>query len=104
MQGINGSKHKHLVDALLGLETLLNSRLECVQEAEEYRRELEDIHFNYERLLEDLAEQIRAYEEIADLIRVRFLAVKLRELKKGIAVKEPAYIVLLENIHLAYGT
>jgi arginine/lysine/ornithine decarboxylase len=46
MQGINKSKHVHLIDALLQMERLLREDKqlnECLQQMVEYRAELENM-------------------------------------------------------------
>ncbi|EHQ27512.1 hypothetical protein [Mucilaginibacter paludis] len=104
MQGISKSRHVHLMDALLQLEQLLGKECECLQQATEYRVELESMHSNYERLLEELARQITNYEVMYSHVKIQFLGKKLKELKKEISVEMPGFPVLVQNIRLAYGT
>ncbi|CAM3736532.1 hypothetical protein MUGA111182_06270 [Mucilaginibacter galii] len=105
MQGINKAKHVHLIDALLQMEILLSREqveFACIQQTVEYRRELEDMHSNYERLLEELSGQISAYEALFSQVKVQYLSRKLKELKKEISIERPAYPMLAENIRLAH--
>jgi predicted nuclease with TOPRIM domain len=104
MQGISRSKHVHLMDALLQLETLLGKECECLQQAGEYRAELETMHRNYERLLGELAQLITDYSVLYDEVKIRFLGKKLKELKKEISVEMPDFPMLVQNIRIAYGT
>lgn len=107
MQGINKAKHVHLIDALLHMERLLSGEqmeCACIQQTAEYRRELEDMHSNYERLLEELSGQISAYEALFSQVKVQYLSRKLKELKKEISEEKPAFRMLTENIRIAYGT
>ncbi|RKR83407.1 hypothetical protein BDD43_3615 [Mucilaginibacter gracilis] len=104
MQGISKSRHVHLMDALLQLETLLGKECECLQQATEYRVDLENMHSNYERLLEELARQITNYEVMYSHVKIQFLGKKLKELKKEISVEMPGFPVLVQNIRIAYGT
>ncbi|RQO64829.1 hypothetical protein DBR43_31610 [Pedobacter sp. KBW06] len=107
MQGINKAKHVHLIDALLHMERLLSSEqgaCACVQQTAQYRQELEDMHGNYERLLEELSGQIRAYEALFSQVKVQYLGKKLKALKKEIPVEKPAFKVLIKNIRLTYNT
>lgn len=107
MQGINQSKHQHLLDALLQMERLLVSEQRecaCVHQTAEYRRELEDMHLNYRRLLDELSRQISAYEDLFSQVKTQYLGKKLKELKKKIPTEKPAFVRLVENIRLTYGT
>jgi len=107
MQGISKSRHVHLMDALLQLEGLLSAGKRergCLQEASDYRESLEAMHRNYERLLDELAGQIEAYETLYSEIKVQYLGKKLKELKKEIPVTVPAFVLLQANIKTAYGT
>ena len=74
MQGISKTRHEHLIDALLQMERLLSSDCECIQEAEEYRTELENMYRDYECILSELAKQIRAYELLSARLRYSFWA------------------------------
>ncbi len=107
MQGINKSKHAHLMDALLGLERLVRRQCaddKCMQEVAGHRDRLENIFGDYERLLAELAILITNYEVLYSEIKVHFLAKKLKEIKKEIAVEKPAFVTLQASIRLAYGT
>lgn len=104
MQGISKSRHTHLVDALLQMEQLLSKECECLQQAGEYRVELESMHGNYERLLDELSKQIMEYEILYSHVKIQFLGKKLKELKKEISVEMPDFPMLMQNIRLAYGT
>ncbi len=104
MQGISNARHVHLIGALLQLEQLLNRECECLQQASEYRAELETMHSNYERLLDELGRQIIEYEQLYSYVKIQFLGKKLKELKKEISVEMPDFPTLVRNIRLAYGT
>lgn len=104
MQGISKSKHMHLIDALLQMEQLLSKEYECLQQTTGYRVELEAMHSNYERLLDELARQITDYEVLYSHVKIQFLGKKLKELKKEITVEMQNFPVLVRNIQLAYGT
>ncbi|EHQ25474.1 hypothetical protein [Mucilaginibacter paludis] len=104
MQGISKSRHVHLMDALLQLEQLLGKECECLQQTGEYRVELETMHRNYERLLDDLEKVITDYSVLYDQVKIQFLGKKLKELKKEISVEMPGFPVLVQNIRIAYGT
>jgi hypothetical protein len=104
MQGISKSRHTHLVDALLQIEQLLSKECDCLQQATEYRVELESMRSNYERLLNELARQITDYEMLYSHVKIQFLGKKLKELKKEISVEMRDFPVLVHNIRLAYGT
>ena len=107
MQGINKAKHAHLMDALLGLERLVSRQYaddRCMQEIAEHRARLENIFEVYERLLTELGNLITDYEMLYREVKVQFLARKLKGLKKEIALKKPAFVMLQSSIRLAYGT
>lgn len=107
MQGISTAKHQHLVDALLQLERELSRDFKtdlALQQAAEYRTELEAMHRNYERLLDELSRQITEYEILYSHVKIRFLGKKLKELKKEISAEMKDFPVLVQNIHLVYGT
>jgi hypothetical protein len=107
MKGINQPQHQHLLKALQQLERLL-SEDPCGQEsllqALAYRYKLETMHSNYKKLLKELSKQITAYEVLYNDVKVQFLGKKLKELKKEITYEKPDFLLLLENIRLAYGT
>ena len=104
MQGINRKQYGHIVDALLRMERLLSDRQkECssLKQAEDYKRDLESMYSNYERLLKELSEQITAYEILYSEVRVQFLYRMLKELKKQIPPEKPAFVMLQASIRLA---
>lgn len=87
MHGISKTKHLHLADALLQLERLLSRDFKQdvnMQQSEEYRKELEAIHLEYERLLVDLARVIDGYNELYGKVKMKFLLPKLKELHKNV--------------------
>ena len=107
MQGISKARHEHLTDALLQLESLLSTEQQesgCLEQAADYRERLEALHQSYERILTDLAWQIEAYEALYSQVKVQFLGKRLKELKKDMHGRQPAYPLLQANIRLAYGT
>ncbi len=107
MQGLSKSKHVHLVDALRHLESLLNGReqeCECLPQTAALRRELESMHGNYERLLDELAKQITDYEVLYSHVKIQFLGRKLKELKKEMTTEQPDFVAMVDGIRLAYGT
>lgn len=104
MQGINRKQYGHIVDALLRMERLLSDKQkECssLKQAEDYKRDLESMYSNYERLLKELSEQITAYEILYSEVRVQFLSRMLKELKKQIPPEKPAFVMLQASIRLA---
>ena len=108
MQGISQSKHQHLVDALLHLEMLLSKDDDAtgadLQQAADYRLELEGMHRQYESLLIELSKVIVDYQDLFGRVKVQFLSKKLKTLKKQIPVDKPAMRLLVKNIQVAYGT
>lgn len=107
MKGINESQYQHLLKALQQLERLLSEYPkghESLLQALAYRKELEMMHRNYDSLLTDLSKQIMAYEILYNEVKVHFLGKRLRELKKSISVEMSVFPVLVQNIHMAYGT
>ncbi|GAA4323041.1 hypothetical protein GCM10023149_23720 [Mucilaginibacter gynuensis] len=111
MHGISKARHKHLIDALLGMENLLNekqSECEHAQQTAEYRAELEEMYTEYEDLLSKLSVIIVDYEILYSHVKINYLAKKLRELKKEIPADDnsckPSSNLLRENIRLAYAT
>lgn len=107
MQGINQSKHQHLVDALLQLENLLymDSKANAdLQQAAELRQQLETMRRDYNRQIAELAELIADYQQLFNKAKIQFLSPKLKELRKQVPQNTKLYTVLTENIQLAYGT
>jgi len=107
MQAISKARHKHLVDALLQLEDLLKERLvndSDLGQALIYREEIETMMSNYDRLVQELAIQIGDYLELYDRAKIKFLSVKLKELKKEIPKRSLVFPLLQQNIREAYGT
>lgn len=107
MQGINKSKHIHLLDALLQLERLLSREFKQdadMQQSAKYRRELETMHLEYERLLLELSKVIDGYNELFSKVKIQFLSPKLKELRKQVPQDKPVFSLLAENIRMVYGT
>lgn len=107
MQGISKAKHAHLMDALLGLERLVSKQCaddNCMQEIVAHRDRLQTIFGDHGRLLTELAILITNYEVLYSEVKVQFLAKKLKEIKKEIAVEKPAFVMLRSSIRQAYGT
>lgn len=107
MEGISQSKHQHMGDALLHLEMLLGSDDATgagLQQAADYRLELEGKHQQYEGLLADLSKVIVDYQGLFVRVKVQFLSKKLKMLKKQVPVDKPAMRLLVKNIQVAYGT
>ena len=107
MQGINKAKHAHLMDALLGLEKLLSRQLSddrCMQEIVAHRDQLQAIFGDYDHLLSELAILITDYEVLYNQVKVQFLAKKLKEIKKEMAVEKPSFAMLRSSIRLVYFT
>lgn len=91
MQGINRSKHEHLVDALLQLEHLVSGvedstgtpDLQATSAALRAKRlELEKSHQVYLDMLDNLAFHIAAYKGLFAEIKVYFVGNSLKKLKK----------------------
>ncbi|TKC12795.1 hypothetical protein FA048_04030 [Pedobacter polaris] len=107
MQAISKKRHERLRDALLQMKGLLSDgqkECSCLQQAEDYNRELETMYRNYDCLLKELSRQITAYEILYNEVKVRFLGKKLKELKKEIQTEKPAFVTLQASIKLAYET
>lgn len=108
MQGINKGKHEQLKNALVQLVDLLDKETDglqqCAPQADDYRRELEHMYSDYQKKLDDLEQMVIEYEVLYSHIKAHFLTRKLKELKKEIRTKQPAYVLLAENIQLTYGT
>ena len=102
MQGINKTRHAHLVDALLQIERQLSTGSEYLQEAEEYRAELESMYNDYEHMLGELAGHIRAYETLFGQVKVQFLGKKLKVLKKDMMVERTNFPIGCKNAPLVY--
>lgn len=107
MQSINKIKHKHLTDALQQLAHLLkqnNSNAKTVEQAAIYHQELETMMTDYDRLIAELAILIEAYHTTYDQVKIRFLGVKLKELKKEVPERSPVFYQLRQNIQQVHGT
>ncbi len=107
MQGINQSKHQHLVDALLHLENLLSRDFKQdteKQQAAELRQELEFMHKRYDKQIRELSDLITDYQEMFCKVKMQFLSPKLKELRKQVPQDKPVFGLLAENIRLVYGT
>jgi hypothetical protein len=107
MQAISKKRHERLKDALLQMKGLLSDgqkECSCLQQVEDYNRELETMYRNYDRLLKELSRQITAYEILYSEAKVQFLGRKLKALKKEIPTEMPAFVMLQASIRLAYGT
>lgn len=107
MQGINNSKHRHLVDALLQFQNMLDRDFERDtdrQQAEELRLELEALHCSYSKQVNVLAELIGDYHELFSKVKLQFLSPKLKELKKQAEHDTRIWPMLAKSIQLVYGT
>jgi hypothetical protein len=106
MQGISDTRHRQLVDALAKLENALSERggtPNDINKAAVHRRQLIEMKANYDHFVSQLAKQIDAYFEEYDKAKVKFLGVKLRELKRQIA-REAKMFNLHNDIRRNYGT
>ncbi|MBE5319796.1 hypothetical protein IM793_11550 [Pedobacter sp. MR2016-19] len=107
MQGINKGKHEQLQNALVQLSNLLENEQEdkeSIQQAIDYQKKLEYVYSDYQKKLADLEQVVIEYEVFYAHVKAQFLTRKLKELKKEIRTKQPAYGLLAENIRLSYGT
>ena len=85
MQGISNSKHQHLVDALLHLESLLSRDFQRdvdKQQTVVLRHELEVMHKKYNKQVRELSDLINDYQELFCKVKMQFLSPKLTELRK----------------------
>lgn len=107
MQGINQSKHQHLVDALLQLENLLymDSKANAdLQQAAELRQQLETMRRDYNRQIAELAELIADYQQLFNKAKMQFLSPKLKALRKQVPHDKTVFQLLVENIQVVYRT
>ena len=122
MHGISRTRHAHLVDALLQLENIFagiernlvasgsqvaGHQLKVIPTSAELktkRMELENSHEVYLDMLDALAFQIAAYEDLFADIKVRYVVNRLKELKKHVQLNSTAAEKLSAGISLAYGT
>lgn len=89
------------------LERLLarkEQNLTDLQQTLAYSKELEKMYENYNHLLTDLARQISDYESLYTKVKTQYLSKKLKHLKKEMLEQEPAFIRLIENIHIIFRT
>ncbi|MNK00544.1 hypothetical protein D3C87_183290 [compost metagenome] len=104
MQGINKSRHLHLLNALRQLEeTLINDRsnldtselssngvqtvmIPNAMQLMAKRRELEESYKKYLNILDELALHIATYEDLFIEVKVRYLGSSLKYLKRNIHV------------------
>lgn len=85
MQGINRTRHTHLVDALLRMENMFSAiehNEATVVHLKAKRVDLENSHRAYLEMLDALAFHITAYEDLFAYIKVRCVGNRLKELKK----------------------
>lgn len=107
MQRISTSKHQHLVDALLQLESLLNSDFKQdldLHVASELRAELETLFISYNQQVIALSELIGDYHELFNKTKIQFLSPKLKALKRKAEQDARVFPLLAQNIRLVYGT
>ena len=108
MQGINKSKHLHLLKALSQLEEFSSDNdttgYNHLMEVREYRNELDLMYNNYHKLLNNLEQHIIAYDELHKKVKIQYLGRKLKELKKTAHKEDITFASLLSKTIRPYGT
>ncbi|MDO7742309.1 MAG: hypothetical protein MUP99_01005 [Pedobacter sp.] len=108
MQGINKSKHLHLLKALSQLEEFSSDNdtigFNHSMEVKEYRHELDLMYNNYHKLLNNLEQHIIAYDELHKKVKIQYLGRKLKELKRAAPQEENAFASLITATLRSYGT
>jgi len=62
------------------------------------------VYSDYQKKLAGLEQMVIEYEALYSHVKVQFLTRKLKELKREVRTKQPAYRLFAENIRLSYGT
>jgi len=108
MQGINKSKHLHLLKALSQLEEFSSDNdtigYNHLMEVREYRNELDLMYNNYHKLLNNLEQHIIAYDELHKKVKIQYLGRKLKELRKAAPQEDNAFASLITATLRSYGT
>ena len=107
MQGINKSKHVHLLKALNQLEEIVSDgdrSYNQLLQVREYRNELDLMYANYQKMLINLEQHIIAYDELHKKVKIQYLGRKLKELKKTAHKEDITFASLLSKTIRPYGT
>lgn len=107
MQGINRSRHIHLMKALLQLEEFVSQGEVdhiCLEEVTAYSTELDSMYREYNKLLCDLEQHIIAYEELHRKVKIQYLGRKLKALRRTTPQEDTAFALLLTETLRSYGT
>jgi len=107
MQGINKSKHIHLLIVLNQLEEILrnsDNSSNHIIEVRDYRNELDLMYTNYQKMLNNLEQHIIAYDELHKKVKIQYLGRKLKELRKTAYEEDTTFASLLSKTLRSYGT
>ncbi|MCX2486686.1 hypothetical protein [Pedobacter sp. MR2016-24] len=107
MQGINKSKHVHLLKALNQLEEIVSDgdrSYNQLLQVREYRNELDLMYANYQKMLINLEQHIIAYDELHKKVKIQYLGRKLKELKKTAHKEDITFASLLSKTIRSFGT
>lgn len=108
MQGINKSKHIHLLKALSQLEEFPNdnnaAEYNFLAEVKKYRHELDLMYSNYHKLLSNLEQHIIAYDELHKKVKIQYLGRKLKELRRAAPQEDNVFASLITDTLRSYGT
>jgi len=107
MQGINKSKHVHLLKALNQLEEIVSDgdrSYNQLLQVREYRNELDLMYANYQKMLINLEQHIIAYDELHKKVKIQYLGRKLKELRRAAPQEDNAFASLITDTLRSYGT
>lgn len=102
VKGINKKSHQNIIEALDKLEEVqrkigLNSDS---QQIAFFKDELNHILERYETIIQDLIEQVKAYDSLAMQIKLQFVNRKIRSLKNLVPEGTDSYSKIRECISL----
>ncbi|WP_421938851.1 hypothetical protein [Pedobacter sp.] len=107
IRGINKNSFEHLIEALNYLErlqTAIDAEQEDCSQIKEIREELYLVFGKYEKLIQELCDQVATYQELYFKVKLRFLPEKLKVLRRTVPETAQEFILLRESIRKSYGS
>ncbi|SEQ92004.1 hypothetical protein [Pedobacter rhizosphaerae] len=107
IRGINKNSFEHLIEALNYLErlqTAMDVESEQGDQLKEIREELFLVFGKYEKLIQELCDQVAVYQDLYYKVKFRFLPEKLKALRRTVPETAQEFILLRESIRKSYGS
>ena len=106
LKAINDSKVENIINALDNIEKISTQagyeNSDNNHELQHLRTQLQDKHLGYKELLADIEAQIKDFDDLYKVIRIKFLPDMLKQLKQILSEDSEDFILLKEIIQKTY--